>query len=129
MSGYGTIWAGGPPSGSLLAVKVPQVKNHLCNAWFEESTRGQAVGWVMDNMICAGYEKGKLDACQGDSGGPLSCVKSTESKNLHTEQAWYLSGAVSWGMDCAKEKQPGVYTRIINYYGWVWDSIEKADNL
>ena len=89
VAGFGTIWAGGPPSGSLLAVSVPQVKNEQCNDWFYESTGGQASGWITNTMICAGYEEGRLDACQDDSGGPLSCVKRSVSADEHESSVWY----------------------------------------
>jgi len=127
VAGFGTIWAGGPPSGSLLAVSVPQVKNEQCNDWFYESTGGQASGWITNTMICAGYEEGRLDACQGDSGGPLSCVKRSVSADEHESSVWYVPGAVSWGMDCAQAKQPGVYTRVAKYYSWIWEKIEVAE--
>ena len=127
VAGFGTIWAGGPPSGSLLAVSVPQVKNPTCNKWFYDSTGGEANGWITDTMICAGYEEGRLDACQGDSGGPLSCILRTDSEDEHKDNIWYIPGAVSWGMDCAKAKQPGVYTKIAKYYSWVWDNIKEFE--
>lgn len=127
VAGYGTIWAGGPASGSLRAVNVPQIGRTQCNNWFKSSTGGLAPDWVLSNMICAGYEEGKLDGCQGDSGGPLSCVRNTQTLPDHENELWYMSGIVSWGIDCAQEKMPGVYTKVILYYNWIWDNI--ADNI
>jgi ElaB/YqjD/DUF883 family membrane-anchored ribosome-binding protein len=127
VSGYGTIFAGGPASDALNSVKVPILKNNLCNDWFSESTQGEAKDWVYSNMVCAGYENGHLDGCQGDSGGPLQCVKTKSTKEQHFEEVWYLSGAVSWGIGCAEAKKPGVYTRIGYFEEWIWEVITEYE--
>jgi len=129
VSGYGSIFAGGPASDALNSVKVPQLQNQLCNDWFYESTDGQALNWVYDNMVCAGYEEGRLDGCQGDSGGPLQCVRKTDSAALHQAETWYQVGLVSWGIGCADAKKPGVYARVGTFYGWVWDQIAAHEGL
>uniref|UniRef100_A0A4W3JHG5 Acrosin-like n=1 Tax=Callorhinchus milii TaxID=7868 RepID=A0A4W3JHG5_CALMI len=67
---------------------------------------------VNENMVCAGFAGGGIDACQGDSGGPLSC------RHKHTER-FYLVGLVSWGQGCAERFRPGVYTRTSNYINWI----------
>ena len=47
---------------------------------------------------------------QGDSGGPLfNCDRS------FCEQI----GIVSWGIGCAKQKYPGVYTRVTEMLPWI----------
>lgn len=47
---------------------------------------------------------------QGDSGGPLSCKH---------EEVWYLVGITSWGEGCARPRQPGVYTKVVDYLDWI----------
>lgn len=57
-------------------------------------------------QICAGYQQGGTDACVGDSGGPLVLDQ-------------YQIGVVSWGVSCAKPKQPGVYTNVGSVRKWI----------
>ncbi|KAM9208981.1 serine protease 30-like [Dugong dugon] len=58
---------------------------------------------IQDDMLCAGFEEGGLR-------GPLVCpIKDT----------WIQAGIVSWGVGCARQNQPGVYTRVSTYTEWI----------
>lgn len=61
-------------------------------------------------------DKGKIDACQGDSGGPLVCEEKT---------TWYLVGAVSWGIGCARDNAFGVYADLTVLGSWVQNTIKS----
>lgn len=76
----------------LQSVKVPFVDRETCNEAYK-SYRTE----ITEFMLCAGGN-GK-DSCQGDSGGPLV----VDGK---------LAGIVSFGVGCAREGIPGVYTNI-----------------
>lgn len=102
VSGWGTLKSQGKQPKSLMKVDVPIVSRSQCNQWYYNSDD------ITENMICAGYKKGKKDSCQGDSGGPL--VKKGTNE---------LVGVVSWGIGCAGKKKPGVYTNVANYYNWI----------
>ena len=104
VTGWGATEENGQLSRELLGVLVPLISREACNA--PDSYNGTITG----NMICAG-EKGK-DSCQGDSGGPLSSPAGAFG-------AYVQIGIVSFGEGCAREKKPGVYTRVAVYRSWI----------
>jgi secreted trypsin-like serine protease len=67
---------------------------------------------VAEQSICAARHG--VDTCQGDSGGPMV------SKDRKGE--WVQIGIVSWGLGCAREAYPGVYTQLSAFR----DEIRKA---
>ena len=66
---------------------------------------------LTNDMFCAGSDFG-VDTCLGDSGGPLVC------EDPYTG-LWEISGVTSWGRGCGVAKFPGVYTKVVNYLGWL----------
>ncbi|XP_077438298.1 urokinase-type plasminogen activator-like [Vanacampus margaritifer] len=65
---------------------------------------------LTDNMFCAAAPDWSMDACKGDSGGPLVCEVSGRL---------FQFGIVSWGIGCAVENNPGVYTQLTKYNNWI----------
>ena len=104
VTGWGATEENGRLSRELLGVSVPIVARDACNA--PDSYNGA----ITVNMMCAG-EKGK-DSCQGDSGGPLSLQRGGAGTYVQI-------GIVSFGQGCARERKPGVYTRVAVYRSWV----------
>jgi len=101
-----------PSSPSIMQVaQVPILPNAVCRP--NLVAQGSD---IKDNMMCAGNMLGGVDTCQGDSGGPLAC----RSSNSTTDNgAYYLQGVTSWGLGCAQEGLPGIYTRVANYADWI----------
>ena len=60
VTGWGTLFEGGPQSNVLMGVDVNTIGNTECDADY-------GGGIIKESMICA-KAPGK-DACQGDSGG------------------------------------------------------------
>jgi secreted trypsin-like serine protease len=93
-------------SNDLREVTLQSFDKDHCN-----NKMGQSL--LDDSMICA-YDTtvaGK-DACVGDSGGPLVTFIDNKAE---------LVGIVSWGIGCALEQFPGVYTQATDYAQWITD--------
>ncbi|XP_056906189.1 transmembrane protease serine 5 isoform X1 [Takifugu flavidus] len=111
ISGWGYTQPEGAHSpDTLKEAPVPIISTKRCNSSCMYN------GEITSRMLCAGYTEGKVDACQGDSGGPLVC---------QDENVWRLVGVVSWGSGCAEPNHPGVYTKVAEFLGWIYDMIES----
>ena len=80
---------------TLREVVVPVVSDATCDKAYHGFITTQT-------QLCAG-SKG-LDSCGGDSGGPL--FGATPAGSL------IQVGIVSFGIGCAKNRYPGVYTEV-----------------
>uniref|UniRef100_A0AAV2J5L6 Transmembrane protease serine 5 n=1 Tax=Knipowitschia caucasica TaxID=637954 RepID=A0AAV2J5L6_KNICA len=111
ISGWGYTQPDGIQSpDTLKEAPVPIISAKKCNSSCMYN------GEITSRMLCAGYTEGKVDACQGDSGGPLVC---------QDDNVWRLVGVVSWGTGCAEPNHPGVYTKVAEFLGWIYDMIEN----
>ncbi|XP_044210526.1 transmembrane protease serine 5 [Thunnus albacares] len=111
ISGWGYTQPDGVHSpDTLKEAPVPIISTKKCNSSCMYN------GEITSRMLCAGYTEGKVDACQGDSGGPLVCQE---------DNVWRLVGVVSWGTGCAEPNHPGVYTKVAEFLGWIYEMIEN----
>ncbi len=107
MMGWGTTDTA-TESDILMNVDVGYIPNEECET--AEADGLTYNGQITDSMMCA-MANGK-DSCQGDSGGPLVIRGDSGSADLQV-------GVVSWGIGCALNPFPGVYTRASNAYEWI----------
>ena len=101
-TGWGMTSFQGSTSNVLMEVVLPVISLNTCTSY------PSVAGKLTQNMFCT-YLPGN-DACQGDSGGPLLWINNNRV---------YQIGIVSWGIDCAKTGNPGVYTKVNNYLTWI----------
>lgn len=104
------------PSLALMEGIVPPVDPQTCNQQIaalidkyglDQEFTGVSVDPAL--QICAGT--GGTDSCQGDSGGPL-VARTWEDGPVQI-------GVVSWGLGCARQDSPGVYSRVSAYADWI----------
>ena len=96
----------------LREVDVSTIANEVCEG-AEGMYQGENVsynGYIVENMLCAGAAA--KDACQGDSGGPAIVTGASAAYDVQV-------GVVSWGLGCALDAFPGVYSRVSAEYAWI----------
>lgn len=103
--------SGGQRSNTLQKVDVPVLENSECQTWYKEANKNLV---IVDTCMCAGYQLGGKDSCIGDSGGPLMLKK---------QDRHFVAGVVSAGFGCARERLPGLYTRVNNYLEWISETL------
>jgi len=90
---------------------VPTIPDQQCAAEYKKA----GITLVTDESICAGRRG--VDTCQGDSGGPM--VGRDAGGN------WVQVGIVSWGLGCARDGYPGVYTQVSTFRTEIRKAVRK----
>lgn len=72
-----------------------------------------------NDIVCARSPDDGRGTCYGDSGGPL-----TKEITANRRQ---LVGIVAASIGCAQADNPGLYTRVASYRGWITRAIAKSN--
>lgn len=116
VSGWGHLKSkGSSVPDKLREVSVTVLHDSIC----QKMLKGYPWDPNTNTMICAGGED--KDACQGDSGGPMVCQDDNGES--------CIAGIVSWGVGCATEGIPGVYTNVRKYNQWIREKMEENTSL
>lgn len=110
VSGWGHLKAkGSSVPDHLREVSVTVLHDSIC----QKMLNGYPWDPTGKTMLCAGGKD--KDACQGDSGGPMVCEDDNKRR--------CIAGIVSWGVGCATEGIPGVYTNVRHYNQWIMNHV------
>jgi len=103
--GWGSTRTGGSTSSALRQAPIQVVDLNTCSRAYSQVQRVD----IGSKQVCAG--RGSTDTCTGDSGGPMMVPDRSGS--------WSVVGITSFGVECAREDFPGVYTRVSEYLQWI----------
>ena len=95
----------------LHEAQVPIASVHSCKSVYEDY-------FISNNMVCAGYKRGKVDSCAGDSGGPLLFEKNGR---------WFIYGITSFGEGCGRKGKYGIYAKVPNFVKWIRKTIRRHE--
>lgn len=109
ITGWGLLQENGKAASTLQKANIEIIGRSTCSRPTIYSSH------ITPRMICAGKLNGGLDACQGDSGGPM----------VYLSSSWNLVGVVSWGVGCARENRPGVYSNVDEMLNWIHTVIKN----
>tara|TARA_Y100000296_G_C5128966_1_gene234436 strand:+ start:94 stop:993 length:900 start_codon:yes stop_codon:yes gene_type:complete len=115
VSGWGTTQEGGASAQTLQATEVTLIEDLACESAIKKIKDDFALA---SDQFCAGGN-GLSDSCQGDSGGPLVIQ--------HRTKGTFQLGVVSWGIGCAREGLPGVYTSVADHRSWLKGAIAQLE--
>lgn len=109
VTGFGATAEIEDASDVLLEAEVQTYADDRCESLYAED--GDDV--FGEQQVCAGEDRGHIDACYGDSGGPL--VVPTDDDRTE----WLQIGIVSWGAGCGQPLRPTVYTEVAAFADWL----------
>lgn len=111
---------GGKSSNILQELQIPVLNNEVCQEQYKK--QGKLIDSKQFNnaVLCAGVLEGGKDSCQGDSGGPLMGVKV-----MLDGARFFQAGIVSYGIGCARQDVPGVYTRVQTFMDWIEQQVAE----
>jgi secreted trypsin-like serine protease len=109
VTGFGATSEDGDISQRLLEAEITVIGDDECTDRYAED--GDVV--FGETQVCAGRDRGHVDACYGDSGGPLVAPADDE------RASWFLVGVVSWGAGCGRPLRPTVYTEVAAFVDWL----------
>ncbi|KAH8316416.1 hypothetical protein KR067_007565 [Drosophila pandora] len=100
----------------MKRIELPFVEHDECQAMLRNTVVGTRFR-LRPSFLCAGGVAGK-DTCKGDGGSPLFCAIPGQQNRFQ------LVGMVSWGVQCAVEDIPAVYTNVPYLRKWIDEKIK-----
>ncbi|KAH8379720.1 hypothetical protein KR009_006810 [Drosophila setifemur] len=114
VAGWGKTQEQGESATELMELQIQIQPNDVCVDKYKEKKRYLSNDQFDNSVICAGFLSGGKDTCQGDSGGPLMIPEPPQG-----DTRFYLIGVVSYGIGCARQNVPGVYSSTQYFMDWI----------